>query len=478
MQIQSVFFGRVTAAVSIMCLLFSCGAEQSQSDASSNTQEQDQAQESEMPNIVLVVGDDQGAPYFGFMGADYVETPRMDEFSKTGVLFTDGYVPENHCRPSLQTLLTGILPPQYAQIEAENKAAFMEGEEYAAMSDEEKADWEYQYQYHAMKDMHTLPRILAEQGYHSFQGGKWWEYNYQNGGFSHGMTKGWNPHDKVDSEWFLEFMGGDGTDLARVSNEPAYEFIRENKDDPFFIWYAPSLPHYPFDAPDKYYSIYADQDMSESAKKYYANCTWFDDAFGQLIDFMKAEDEFENTLFIYVNDNGWDQEPKDEYVGDEMRFHNGGDKGKLANYDLSYRSPIIFSWQGKIEAGVVREDIISSADIPATVLDYLGLDIPDHYYGHSLKSYLEGGTYQQRDGILGLVHKVRSTEDMMGRDLEAYWIRSPQWFFTWNMTDGIKALYDVKNDRRNDHDVSADHPDLIAEYTQKVEAWKADFESH
>ena len=65
------------------------------------------------PNIILLIGDDQGYPYFGFMGADYVHTPNMDALAASGTLFTNGYVSDNHCRPSLQTLLTGKLPIDY-----------------------------------------------------------------------------------------------------------------------------------------------------------------------------------------------------------------------------------------------------------------------------------------------------------------------------------------------------------------------------
>ena len=57
----------------------------------------------ELPNIIMLIGDDQGYPYFGFMGADYIHTPHMDELAESGVLFTNGYVSDNHCRPSLQT---------------------------------------------------------------------------------------------------------------------------------------------------------------------------------------------------------------------------------------------------------------------------------------------------------------------------------------------------------------------------------------
>ena len=68
---------------------------------------------SDLPNIILIIGDDHGYPYFGFMGADYVKTPNMDQLASNRTLFKNGYVPDNHCRPSLATLVTGILPIKY-----------------------------------------------------------------------------------------------------------------------------------------------------------------------------------------------------------------------------------------------------------------------------------------------------------------------------------------------------------------------------
>jgi arylsulfatase A-like enzyme len=117
----------------------------------------------EKPNIILLVGDDQGYPYFGFMGATYVQTPNMDKLAASGTLFTEGYVPQNHCRPSLQTLMTGTLPTDYNQrVEQLIKQK--------QIPDSAEVD----FKHHAMKYFTTLPKILSNYGYKSFQGGKWW----------------------------------------------------------------------------------------------------------------------------------------------------------------------------------------------------------------------------------------------------------------------------------------------------------------
>ncbi len=428
---------------------FSCKSEVKQEDSN------------ELPNIILLVGDDQGYPYFGFMGADYVQTPNMDKLAASGTLFTEGYVPQNHCRPSLQTLMTGTLPTDYD----------MDVDKII----EERSipeDSVVEFKHHVMKYFETLPRILKKQGYTSFQGGKWWEFNYQNGGFDEGMTKGWKKGDKGKNEWFLQFMGGEGRQLARATMQPVYDYVENNSDKPFFIWFAPELPHYPFDAPDKYYNIYKDKDMTESAKRYYANCTWFDDGVGELVRYLKEKGEFDNTLFVYVNDNGWEQEPYQEFRADSLRWHNGGDKGKLSVYDQSFRTPIIFSWKDKIKAGATSKALMHSADIPATILDYIGVETPDNYFGRSYKSLVEDTNKTDREIIIGKATQMRSEKDMMGMKIEAYWARTDDWFFQWNLTLETIALFDMNKDPRNDNNLAESNPELIKEFKDKIEAWK------
>ncbi|RNC88324.1 MAG: hypothetical protein ED556_03830 [Winogradskyella sp.] len=424
-------------------------------------QEEKQRTEIEKPNIILLVGDDQGYPYFGFMGADYVQTPNMDKLAASGTLFTEGYVPQNHCRPSLQTLMTGTLPINHEQ-----------AVEQLIKDKQIPEDSVVGFKHHAMRHFETLPRILAKHGYKSFQGGKWWEFNYQNGGFDEGMTKGWKKEDKGKNDWFLQFMGGEGRELARATMQPVYDFIEHYNEQPFFIWFAPELPHYPFDAPDKYYNIYKDKDMTESAKRYYANCTWFDDGVGELVRYLKEKEEFDKTLFVYVNDNGWEQEPHQEFRHDSLRWHNGGDKGKLSVYDQSFRTPIIFSWKDKIKAGAISKALMHSADIPATILDYINVETPKDYFGKSYKTLIEDTNKTDREIIIGKATQMRSEEDMMGMKIEAYWARTNEWFFQWNLTTETIGLFDMNTDPRNDNNLAKANPNLVEDFKSKIETWK------
>ena len=416
----------------------------------------------DLPNIILIIGDDHGYPYFGFMGADYVKTPNMDQLASSGTLFKNGYVPDNHCRPSLATLVTGMLPIKY------NKEVEQMILDKAIVEENQKKE----FRHNAMKHFLTLPKILKNKNYTSFQGGKWWEFHYENGGFDHGMTTGWTKKERKSEGWFRKFMGGDGLELARATMEPVYNFIDENLDNPFFIWYAPELPHYPFDAPDRYYDMYKDEDMTESAKRYYANCTWFDDGVGELITYLKEVGEFENTLFIYVNDNGWEQTPDQEFWDDPMRSHNGGDKGKISLFDQSFRTPIIFSWDGKIEENAQLNYLMHSSDIPATILDYLGIEIPKNFYGKSYKTAIDGDTFYGREEIIGNITTTRSFEDMMGKPTEGYWIRNEEWFLNWNITENHIGLFNMKNDQNNDVNLASEKPEMVNTMIGRIKKWK------
>ena len=420
------------------------------------------SEEQVLPNIILLIGDDQGYPYFGFMGADYVHTPHMDKLAANGTLFTDGYVSDNHCRPSLQTLLTGILPIDYHR--KSEKLLYQLAEEKNISRDSLKQFRQYfDTRALALPHVETLPQMLAELGYVSFQGGKWWEFTYQNGGFTHGMTKGWTEAEQKTAGWFHKHMGGEGMDLARVTNQPAYDFLEETQGKPFFMWFAPSLPHYPFDAPEKYYNLYKDKDMSESAKQYYANCTWFDDAWGEMVAHLKEKGLYESTLIIYVNDNGWEQEPQQEFWDDPMRSHNGGDKGKGSIYDMSFRSPIIFAWEGHIDKGKRTDALIHSADIPATILDYVGLEIPGSFFGKSYRKLIEGSETDIRRFVQGNVITTRSKDpnNVMGDHVEGYWVREDNWFLRWHVTHDELELFNLDMDPRNERNIADDHPEVL-----------------
>ena len=131
-------------------------------------------------------------------------------------------------------------------------------------------------------EMPTLPRLLASRGYLSFEAGKWWGGSFERGGFTHGMTHG-DPA-----------RGGRHGDLGlaigREGMQPVFDFIdmAQARRAPFFLWYAPMMPHSPHNPPERLLAKYRDKAPALEIAKYWAMCEWFDETCGQLLDFSRS----------------------------------------------------------------------------------------------------------------------------------------------------------------------------------------------
>ena len=436
------------------------------------------------PNVVLLIGDDHGYPYFGFMGDGNVDTPAMDALAAGGHTFTLGHVTASYCRPSLRSTITGMHPVQYVLRENSIVERLRQAHpSYAALDEHEKRKWDVVQMAAAMREFDTLPSLLAKAGYASWQGGKWWEDSYHNGHFTEGMSAGWNMSTFGKEQFFLEMMGGAGNDLLRKTMQPAYDFIDRRKAEPFFLWFAPQLPHTPFDAPYSYAKFYQDKPLSESAKLYYANITWWDDGVSQLMDFIESRGLLPDTLFVYVNDNGWEQDAQVEYKrpGSDLRtdplFANGGVKGKGGLYDMSFRTPILFYWKDRLVRGFNETSLVSSLDVLPTILDIVGQPVPEHLPGRSLAPLLladrDAAEYEEREALISYLDTRRDPEKPMGARAEGFYIRTAGWHFWWYRDSGELALYDMQADPRSERNLADEQPDLVSGFKRRIEEWAA-----
>ena len=186
-------------------------------------------------------------------------------------------------------------------------------------------------------------------------------------------------------------------------------------------------------------------------------------------------------MFIYINDNGWEQDPLVEYKQqnstweNDLDYSNGGGKGKLGLYDQSFRTPVIFYWHQRIQGSFDTSSLVSMEDIVPTILDIAGVSefkIPSELPGKSLKPLLEGQDYDVRDHIVGYAHQRRSESDMMGQRAEGYYVRTERWFFRWYKDIDVMELYDMQSDPRSEHDVLTKFPHLVEPFKRRIEAWK------
>ena len=297
------------------------------------------------PNILLLLSDDQAWTDYSMFGHKYVKTPQIDKLAQSGVLFRRGYVPTALCRASLMTLASG----QYAHVTG------ITGNDPQGNKKQDKAEL-----ISFIQKFETLPTLLQEQGYLSFQSGKWWEGNYKNGGFTHGMTQGFpNPGGR---------HGDKGLEIGRKGLEPCTDFIDMalKAEKPFFMWYAPFMPHTPHTPPERLFKKYEKYEIPLSHKKYYAMIEWFDETCGELIAYLEKKGIRENTLIVYISDNGWITRD------DRSSF---APRSKLSAFEGGVRQPTIYSWPAKIRSAEYA-GLVSSIDIVPTILAAAGARQP------------------------------------------------------------------------------------------------------
>ncbi len=417
---------------------------------------------SDRPNIVLILSDDQAWTDYGFMGHDIIETPHLDRLAAESATFKRGYVPTALCRPSLMTLATGLYSHQH-RTTGNDPADTEANAAYAKETGEDPRELLISH----VDDVPTLPQLLGEAGYLSHQSGKWWEGSYQRGGFTHGMTRGF-PGKRGRH-------GDDGLKIGREGMEPIFDFmdmaIEEEK--PFFIWYAAFMPHTPHTPPERLLNKYLKTGVTESVAKYYAMCEWWDETCGQLVDRIEDKGLRENTLIVYVCDNGWVQ----------LEDRNGyGPRSKRSPYDKGARTPIMYSWPGVIETAD-RPELSSSIDIVPTMLAAAGVKEPGNLPGLNALPELKSGKEIERNTLFGesFAHDIadihKPEESLLYR-----WVIEDGWklLLTYDGRQGkmkyppnerAPRLFHIQSDPHEMIDVARDYPGLVDRLAAKIDGW-------
>lgn len=434
------------------------------------------------PNIVFLISDDHAWTDYSYMGHPQIETPNIDKLAARSAVFPRGYVPTALCRPALATFATGLYAHQHKisgndpallpdMAKKKSKAAKAEKATKAAGDPAEYAALREKLIAH-IDSIPTLPRLLAEQGYLSHQSGKWWEGSYQRGGFTHGMTRGFPQQGGRH--------GDDGLDIGRTGMKPVFDFIDQATAEkkPFFIWYAPFLPHTPHTPPERLLAKYKAKGItSEHVAKYYAMVEWFDETCGQLIDRIEAKGLTQNTIFVYIADNGWIQ--KADGPGYAPRSKQTANEGGI-------RQPTLFSWPGVIKPGNRGEQLCSSIDIVPTLLSAAGAKKPANLPGLDLLPILRTGQPTKRDIVYGetFAHDVADINNPQA-SLVYRWVIEGKWkllltydgavsdrYATSNPRDELRPqLYDLLSDPHENTNLAKANPQVVASLAKKLEAW-------
>jgi len=423
-----------------------------------------------LPNLVLIISDDQGYRDFGFMGSPVVRTPHLDALAREGAVFRTGYATESVCRPAMRSLLTGLYPHQWtdrvgalrerSRERAPRRAAERASQRAAERAAKggrrarrrgadaeapraparprgfQRAEWE------EVLEFQTLPRLLAQRGYASFQAGKYWEGTFDLAGFDQGTAA------VLDRSHVGGQYGGRPAGIGRTSLEPIFQFLEQQAHRPFLLWFAPLLPHLPHDAPAEYLEPYQGLGLPAPVEQYYANITRLDAVVGLLLAKLEELGLRERTLVAFTVDNGWEQP---QTALEDWREGLGGPRGKGTLSELGFRTPIVLSWPGRVPPGVVFDQPVSSVDLFATLLAYAGIRADPHRDGWDLRPLIEG---RDPSAVRARIAGRRGST--------ALFLRDARWHYVYHLPYNA-VLYDVQQDPDETTDVSDAFPELEAE---------------
>ena len=305
------------------------------------------------PNIIIILADDAGYSDFGFMGSDEIKTPNIDQLALDGVTFNNAYVSASVCSPSRAGLLTGMYQQRF-------------GHECNLDSDVNNSFDPNQI---------TIAEALKTEGYNTGLIGKWHlgdktqnhplknGFDYFWGFISGARNYFYDPNEKsrnsirnvVENYSETNFEGY----LTDVLGNKAVNFIDKNhqSNTPFFLFLSFNAPHTPMQAKNEVLEKFKD-----NPRRVYASMMWsMDEAIGNVIDGLKENNQYDNTIIYFLSDNGA------AMSNDASPFPYKGWKGN--QYEGGIKTPMIMTWKNKIESNTQFDGFISALDIFKTSLE-------------------------------------------------------------------------------------------------------------
>jgi arylsulfatase A-like enzyme len=460
------------------------------------------------PNIIYFLADDLGYGEVGAYGQQIIQTPNMDSLAAKGMVFTQHYSGAPVCAPARNVLLTGM----------HTGHAFIRGndewKERGEVWDYEKAclDPQLEGQRPMLANTPTLGRQLQQAGYKTGVFGKWglgapgsegvpnlqgfdyfYGFNCQRQAHNLYPPHLWEngekdtldnalvtPHIKLDSlsdpydENSYALFSQKEYAPERI-HEKAEQFIRRNKEEPFFLYYASPLPHLPLQAPadfvNQYRAIFGDEEPYVGNQSYFPNrypratyaamITYLDYQLGELVNLLKAEGIYENTIIIVSSDNG------PTYLGgvdfdffeSSKPFANGYGRTKGFVYEGGIRVPMIVSWPARVEPGSRSEHLSAFYDIMPTICDLAGATLPENIDGISFKAEILGEEQVQHNFLYWEFPSYKGQQA----------VRMGNWKgVRKNIVEGNMEieLYDLRKDTLESKNIAADYPIIVEQIEQ------------
>jgi len=396
------------------------------------------------PNIIFVLSDDLAQGDVGCYGQKIIQTPRMDRMAAEGTRYTQAYCGTSVCAPSRASLLTG-LDMGHCPVRA-NREIMPEGQ----MPMPENAV--------------TVAQLLKSSGYVTACIGKWGLGMFDTTGSP--LKKGFDHFFGYNCQrhahnYFPDYLYNDDkrfeldgkTYSQNLIQKDVLSWVRSHQEQPFFLYYAPCLPHGRYQIDDL--GFYKDKPWPGIAKNYAAMVTRLDTDVGQLLDLLKELGLEQNTLVILSGDNGSSFGP-DSTIGKlfGQADVNGLRGFKRELYEGGLRNPGIARWPGTIPAGKVRDEPWAFWDFLPTAVELGGASLPQGFAcdGHSLVSFLKGGAAPKRDYFYWELFEGPFRQAIRFGDIKA--LR--------NKAGGPLEVYDLNMDVGEKNNIASTRPDLAS----------------
>ena len=412
------------------------------------------AQAADRPNVIIILSDDQGYGDVGFNGGTDIPTPHLDQLARDGTIFRAGYATHPYCSPSRAGLLSGRYQQRFGH---ENNTPYTHDDPEAGLPLEEL----------------MLSEILQDQGYATAAIGKWHLGDFpkfwpNNRGFDYwyGMHGGgmsyWGDHKSNLPATAGILRNGEIVTADEINyltdnfTDEAIGFIEREKENPFFVYLAYNAPHGPIHATSEY--LAKTEHIEDGRRAAYAGLVvGLDAGVGRVIEKLKAEGLYENTLIIYYSDNG-------AMRSGASSAPYRGFKGML--FEGGIRVPFSITWGDRFHRGAVVDEPVTALDIFPTVLTAAGID-------GTAKPNLEG---------------VDLTEMLTGEatslpERELFWrvsggagyaIRQGDYKYVHSIFKPEPFLFNLREDPLEHHNLLATMPAKAAALLDLYGEWNAD----
>ncbi|BDS09425.1 sulfatase-like hydrolase/transferase [Aureispira anguillae] len=456
-----------------------------------------------LPNIVVILADDLGLMDVSRYGGKNVITQNIDAIGANGVTFQEGYISSPICAPSRAGLITGRYQQRFGfEINIHERYPKNRIEYFVYANLLNTGDWKVAQHddwaipsFEAMQQQglppteFTLSELLKTKGYQTAAIGKWhMGYNHTaipiNRGFDYhyGFYEAFSLYAPIDKKGIINQKLSDFSDphiwgkgrkgncairkndqiieedtylTTRIAEE-TNTWIAAHKDAPFFVYVPFSAPHTPFQATKEYYDQYAHISSPEK-RIYYAMIHALDDAVGSIMNQLKQLNLEENTLVVFLSDNGGAT-----YTGAADNSPLKG--GKFTNFEGGIRVPFMMQWKGKLPKGKVYKNPISALDIFATATALANVQLPNDrkFDGVNLMPYLLDSTYQHQ----------KPHEALYWRSEYHKAIRKGKWKLIQDDLAQQTVLYNLDTDQAEQYNLAQSNPKIIKELQLDLKNWE------